>query len=134
MRPDEAAHLSQIGPCDVVGFCRLVGAYRSFGAGDARICLRVHGGILVNFDEWESAIIRAYKDAPATYQTAYAAWLKSTLGTGLPKDHAGLFLAGWLAACDALANRLVGWLDEPAGDDVSAFLGFVEELRRGDLS
>ena len=101
---------------------------------DARFRLRVHGGFLVNFDEWESAIIRAYKDAPATYQTAYAAWLKSTLGTGLPKDHAGLFLAGWLAACDALANRLVGWLDEPAGDDVSAFLGFVEELRKGDLS
>lgn len=134
MRPDEAAHLSQVGPCDVVGFCCLVGAYRSFGAGDARLCLRVYGGVLVNFEEWEEAIIRAYNEAPATYQTAYAAWLKSTLGTGLPKDYAGLFLAGWLAACDALANRLVGWLDEPAGDDVSAFLGFVEELRKGDLS
>ena len=134
MRHDEAAHVSQVGPCDVVGFSRLVGAVRSFGADHTRIRLRVHGGFFVNFDEWESAIIRAYKDAPATYQTAYAAWLKSTLGTGLPKDHAGLFLAGWLAACDALANRLVEWLDEPAGDDVKAFLGFVEELRRGDLS
>jgi hypothetical protein len=33
-----------------------------------------------------------------------------------------------------LANRLVEWLDEPAGDDVAAFLGFVAELRKGDLS
>jgi hypothetical protein len=39
-----------------------------------------------------------------------------------------------LAACDALANRLVEWLDEPAGDDVAAFLEFVAELRKGDLS
>jgi hypothetical protein len=39
-----------------------------------------------------------------------------------------------LAACDALANRLVAWLDAPAGDDVGAFLEFVAELRKGDLS
>jgi hypothetical protein len=89
----------------------------------------------VNFDEWQSMILRAYEQAPKTYQTAYADFLKANLNAEHPfPDHAGLFLAGWLAACDALANRLVGWLDEPAGDDVKAFLGFVEELRRGDLS
>jgi hypothetical protein len=89
----------------------------------------------VNFDEWQSMILRAYEQAPKTYQTAYADFLKANLNAehAFP-DHAGLFLAGWLAACDALANRLVEWLDEPAGDDVKAFLGFVEELRRGDLS
>ena len=133
MRPDEAAHLSQVGPCYVVGFCCLVGAHHSFGTGDARVCLRVYGGVLVNFDEWRDRIEAAQIPAPRTYQDAYQSFLRETANFKSVDTGAG-FHAGWMKACDALANRLVGWLDEPAGDDVSAFLGFVEELRRGDLS
>ena len=80
-------------------------------------------------------IERAYLQSSRSYQEAYAEFIKVNRAKGQAfPDHAALFMAGWLAACDALANRLVEWLDEPAGDDVKAFLGFVEELRRGDLS
>jgi hypothetical protein len=88
----------------------------------------------MSFNEWRSMIERAYEQAPRSYQEAYADFLRANLAKGQTfPDHAGLFLAGWLSACDALANRLVEWLDAPAGDDVAAFLGFVEELRRGNL-
>lgn len=84
-------------------------------------------------ENWAEQIERAYVPAPRTYQDAYKHFL--TLFPQVDSlDKAAGFRAGWGAACDALANRLVKWLDEPAGDDVSAFLGFVEELRRGDLS
>jgi len=48
VRHDEAAQLSQVSPCDVVGFCCMVGHHHSFGAGDAWVRLRVYGGVLVN--------------------------------------------------------------------------------------
>ena len=97
----------------------------------ARVCVRVHVGVLVS--EWAEMIARAYEQAPRTYQDAYKAFLTDT-AKFRAVDQGASFHAGWHAACNALANRLVEWLDEPAGDDVSAFLGFVEELRRGDLS
>ena len=87
----------------------------------------------MSFEEWRAMIDNAYLQSSRTYQEAYADFLKAYPAEGGHPDHAGLFRAGWLAACDALANRLVEWLYAPAGDDVAAFLGFVEELRRGDL-
>lgn len=85
----------------------------------------------MTFDEWEGMIVKAYEQAPRSYQDAYRKYVSERSPDA---DQASAFHAGWHAACNALANRLVEWLDEPAGDDVSAFLGFVEELRRGDLS
>lgn len=86
-----------------------------------------------NFEEWRERINAAYVPAPRTYQDAYKEFLFKfpEIGAG---DKASGFHAGWLSACDALANRLVEWLDEPAGDDVAAFLGFVADLRKGNLS
>lgn len=86
-----------------------------------------------DFSEWRERINAAYIPAPRTYKDAYKAFLLKS--AEIPATDKALgFHAGWQAACNALANRLVEWLDEPAGDDVSAFLGFVEELRRGDLT
>ena len=87
----------------------------------------------MTFEDWEGMIVKAYEQAPRTYQDAYKAFLSARAGF-TAVDSGATFHAGWYAACDALANRLVEWLDEPSGDDVSAFLEFVEELRRGDLS
>lgn len=86
-----------------------------------------------DFNEWRDRINAAHIPAPRTYQDAYKTFILrfADIPAG---DKASGFHAGWLAACDALANRLVEWLDEPAGDDVAAFLEFVAELRKGDLS
>lgn len=87
----------------------------------------------MNFNEWRDRIEAAHIPAPRTYQDAYLAFVLKFEQISAT-DKASGFHAGWLAACDALANRLVEWLDEPAGDDVAAFLEFVAELRKGDLS
>ena len=88
---------------------------------------------MIRFDEWEKQIVDANTPAPRTYQDGYKQFL--TLFPQVDSlDKAAGFRAGWFGACDALANRLVEWLDEPAGDDVAAFLGFVDELRKGDLT
>lgn len=87
----------------------------------------------MSFTEWQKMIERANTPAPRTYQEAYKAFLLAFPDVD-SLDKAAGFHAGWLGACDALANCLVEWLDAPAGDDVSAFLGFVEKLRRGDLA
>lgn len=89
--------------------------------------------MMTDFTEWRDRINAAYVPAPRTYQEAYAKFLER-YGEIPAMDKASGFHAGWLAACDALANRLVEWLDEPAGDDVAAFLGFVADLRKGNLS
>ncbi len=86
-----------------------------------------------DFNEWRNEINSAYKPAPRTYQEAYAEFLLKYEQISAA-DKASGFHAGWISACKALANRLVEWLDEPAGDDVAAFLEFVAELRNGDLS
>jgi hypothetical protein len=88
---------------------------------------------MTEFNEWRERINAAHIPAPRTYQEAYEAFILRF--AEIPAtDKASGFHAGWLAACDALANRLVEWLDEPAGDDVAAFLEFVAQLRKGDLS
>jgi len=93
---------------------------------------RFGGGIVTEFSEWRDRIEAAHIPAPRTYQEAYKAFILRF--AEIPAtDKASGFHSGWMMACDALANRLVEWLDEPAGDDVSAFLGFVAELRKGDL-
>ena len=96
---------------------------------------RVHrfgSGTMSEFAEWRDRIEAAHIPAPRTYQEAYKAFILRF--AEIPAtDKASGFHSGWMMACDALANRLVEWLDEPAGDDVSAFLGFVAELRKGDL-
>jgi hypothetical protein len=84
-------------------------------------------------DEWREAIASAYEPAPRTYVEAYQSFQAKTAEL-YSVDSKAAFQAGWMNACDALANRLVKWLDEPSGDDVQAFLGFVAELRQGDLS
>jgi hypothetical protein len=97
---------------------------------------RVHrfgGGIVTEFSEWRDRINAAHIPAPRTYQEAYQSFILRF--AEIPAtDKASGFHSGWMMACDALANRLVEWLDEPAGDDVAAFLEFVAELRKGDLS
>jgi hypothetical protein len=88
---------------------------------------------MTDFSEWRDRIDAAYTPAPRTYQDAYLAFVLKFEQISAT-DKASGFHAGWLAACDALGNRLVEWLDEPAGDDVAAFLEFVAQLRKGDLS
>jgi hypothetical protein len=110
----------------------------SFGLAFCSCCCRFcfhffGGGMMTDFTEWRDRINAAYVPAPRTYQEAYAKFLER-YGEIPAMDKASGFHAGWLAACDALANRLVEWLDEPAGDDVAAFLGFVADLRKGNLS
>lgn len=74
MRHDEAAHLPQVGSCDVVGFCRLVGHCHSFSAGDAWFRLCVYGGVLVSAElearvfELELALEGARLDLETAYQ------------------------------------------------------------------
>ena len=87
----------------------------------------------MEMNEWQERILAAYKQAPRTIYEAFEAFEESD--AGLPIDSkAFVFRVGWLMACDALANRLVEWLDAPAGDDVDAFLSFVSDLRGGDLT
>lgn len=87
----------------------------------------------MEMNEWQERILAAYKQAPRTYQDAYKAFLTGW-NNEPPADSAASFHSGWLMACDALANRLVEWLDAPAGDDVAAFLSFIADLRGGDLT
>ena len=88
---------------------------------------------MTEFSEWRDRIEAAYVPAPRTYQDAYKTYLQGA-GSGKKVDTGASFQQGWMMACDALANSLVEWLDDPAGDDVAAFLEFVAELRKGDLS
>ena len=84
----------------------------------------------MNFDDWRKMIADAYVPAPATMREALHAF-RDVFPSPLSDAEMYAFEIGWLMACDALANRLVQWLDAPAGDDVEAFLTFVAEIREG---
>ena len=85
-----------------------------------------------DFNAWRDHIEKAYTPAPRTYQDAYKAFIDA-FGDVSAVDKAAGFHAGWLSACDAMANLLVEWLDAPPSDDVTVFLGFVDQIRKGDL-
>lgn len=86
----------------------------------------------MSFQEWADDVARAYVQVPRTYQEAYKLFLDR-----YPQhdslDKAAGFHGGWMAACDALANLVVAWLDDPqSGDQV--VLDLVSQMRRGNLS